>query len=91
MAKLTPLTSWRLQSDLEKRKIKIRREDRDEPFEVYVIDYVKAKGDDLRLFGYTTLTNETVLNVVEKILNREEVKDVISLFIKDDIVLENEA
>jgi len=61
-----------------------------EPVSVQVADYVTAKTKDLIEFGYSTLTEESVLNSVKRILNKEKPIDIIDHFIKDDIVLEEE-
>jgi len=61
-----------------------------EPVSVQVSDYVTAKTKDLIEFGYSTLTEESVLNSVRRILNKEKLIDVIDHFVKDDIVLEEE-
>jgi len=58
------------------------------PVKVQVADYVTAKTKDLIEFGYSTLTEEQVLNSVRRILNKEKLVDVIDHFIKDDIILE---
>ena len=55
---------------------------------VCVMDYVDAKTKDLKEFGYTSLTEESVTKSVKRILNREKLIDVIDHFIKDDIVLD---
>ena len=61
-----------------------------EPVSVQVADYVTVKTKDLIEFGYSTLTEESVLNSVKRILNKEKPIDIIDHFIKDDIVLEEE-
>jgi hypothetical protein len=61
-----------------------------EPVKVQVGDYVEAKTKDLIAFGYSTLTEESVLNSVRRILNKEKLVDVIDHFVKDDIILEEE-
>jgi hypothetical protein len=58
--------------------------------EVNIGDYVEAKTKDLIAFGYSTLTEESVLNSVRRILNKEKLVDVIDRFVEDDIVLEEE-
>ena len=49
--------------------------------------YVKAKTGDLREFGYTDLTEDTVRKQLLKILNNEEL-DIVGMFMEKDIVKE---
>jgi len=57
---------------------------------VQICDYVEAKTKDLQEFGYKTLTEESVLNSVRRVLNREKLVDVIDRFVEHDIVLDEE-
>jgi hypothetical protein len=61
----------------------------DEVASVCVMDYVEAKTKDLQEFGYTQLTEKEVLKSVHRIVQKQmNKKDVIDLFIKDDIVID---
>jgi len=51
-----------------------------------VMEYSAAKVKDLREFGYTDLTEESVQESVWRIVKGEKLTDVIDHFIKDDIV-----
>lgn len=71
------------------KNMKIKLDDR--TVEVNIGDYVEAKTKDLIAFGYSTLTEESVLKSVRRILNKEKLVDVIDHFVKDDIVLEEKS
>lgn len=48
-------------------------------------DYVSAKTKSLQEFGYTKLTEEEVLDQVDKVLAGDTLLTVIGLFIADDL------
>ena len=73
-------------TELKTIKVKINYE----PRSVYVQDYVRAKTKDLQEFGYSTLTEKSVLASVRRVLNKEKLTDVIDHFVKDDIILDEE-
>jgi hypothetical protein len=49
-------------------------------------DYVTAKTKDLKEWGYGSITEEEVLNQVNKVLKSEKLS-VIGLFIQKDIII----
>jgi hypothetical protein len=50
-------------------------------------NYIKLKTKDLIEFGYASLTEEEVLNQVEKILSKNSDLSVIGMFCKGDLDL----
>lgn len=47
-------------------------------------DYIKAKTNDLKEFGYESITESCVSEQLEKVIKGEKLS-VIGMFIKDDI------
>lgn len=52
---------------------------------VPALSYIKAKTVALRNFGYTNLTEETVMKQILAILNKEKL-DVIGLFMEGEVL-----
>jgi len=51
-------------------------------------NYVKLKTKDLKEFGYVSLTEEEVLEQVDKLLKKDVNLSIIGLFCKDDLQID---